>query len=315
VAGIVAVTFPYLTVTQAAADGPVICPAGQVPTTVPGTGTICVPATDPGGNGDPGGNDPGTGGPGACHDQSGEEIPCTKDGGGYNYVWFGPPRNCYAWRVEPPPPAGNPVWGGHDPSEGSIYTCDPTTCAVDPGCGGWFVPGGTQPPNPADLAQSALDQMRLATPTIHMAPSPPQMTYVGLETWLWMDSTQWKAMSLTVRAGATAVTVTAAPVRAWWDMGERAGQGATCSSAGRAWVRGMSTAEQTDCSYAYQRVSDFERSGAFPVTANLVYQVDWTCTGVCLTQAGTLGEVDGPPSTDAIRVGERQTVVTGGDPR
>lgn len=280
------------------------CPGGTTPTQA-GGGWICVPVTDPGGPGDPGGGDPGDGGPRVCHGPQGDVIPCTTSAGGYDYVWMGAPRYCYAWRVTPPPPAGNPAWEGHDPSEGSVYTCDVTACFLV-GCAGFFVPGNATPPNPADLARSALDRMRLASPNIHMAPQPPLMTYVGLETWLWMDPGQWDPLSLTVTAGATSVTVVAEPVAAGWDL--TAGS-TTCSSAGRPWVKGMSASEQTDCSYTFDQVSDRQPEGKFPVTSTLTYQVDWTCSGVCLTASGTLGRVDGLPGDAAIRVGERQSVV------
>jgi hypothetical protein len=148
--------------------------------------------------------------------------------------------------------------------------------------------------------------MKLATPKIHLAPQPPLMTYVGLETWLWVDAAQWSDLKLTVSAGPTSVTVTAKPVKAEWDL--TAGN-ETCTSPGRPWVKGMSSSEKTDCSYTFQRVSDFEPDGEFPVSSTLTYQVDWTCSGTCLIGSGTLGEVDGLPGTSAIRVGERQSVV------
>jgi len=303
---VVAVGFCLAVVPAAVAgdNGPPDCPDGTVPSN-PGGGWICIPVVTPGDPGDPGGGDPGDGGTG-CHDELGKEIPCTITAGGYDQVWFGPPRNCYAWRVDPPPPAGNPAWEGHDPSEGNIYTCDVTACALDPGCAGWFVPGNATPPDPRVLAQRALDRMKLATPKIHMAPQPPLMTYVGLETWLWMDAGQWSDLSLTVSAGPTSVTVVAKPVKATWDL--TAGS-TTCTSAGRPWVKGMSSAAQTDCSYTFQKVSDFEPDGQFKVTSTLTYQVDWVCSGACIVGTGTLGQVDGLPGVSAIRVGERQTVV------
>jgi len=80
---------------QAANADPVACPPGQTPTNIPGTGAICVPATDPGGGGDPGDGEPGGGGqPTGCHDELGNEIDCTITEGGYDQVWFGPPKNC-----------------------------------------------------------------------------------------------------------------------------------------------------------------------------------------------------------------------------
>lgn len=286
------------------ADG---CPPGQTQVgTDPNGNMICAVVTDPGQPGDPGDDDPGGGGSTVCHDNDGKVIPCSTSAGGYDYIWFGAPRNCYGWLVTPPPPAGNPVWGGHDPSEGNIYTCDVTACGVDAGCAGWFVPGGTTPPSPGEMAQSALGQMHLAVPDIHTAPQPPLRTYVGLETWLWMDPAQWDPLRLRVAAGATSVTVTATPVAATWDL---TGGSTTCTSAGRAWVKGMSSSEQTDCSYTFDRVSVGQPDGEFPLTSTLTYRVDWTCSGVCLQGSGTLGQVDGLPGNAAIRVGERQSVV------
>jgi hypothetical protein len=149
--------------------------------------------------------------------------------------------------------------------------------------------------------------MPLAKPTVNMAPEPPLMTYVGLPTWLWMDEGQWGNVTGSATAGSTTVTVVAEPVRVTWNLGDGV---ETCASAGREWRRGMSSAEQTDCAYAFQRVSDFEPGGVFEVRAIISYAVNWTCAGSCLAAAGTLGEVSGATSdVVAIRVGERQSVV------
>ena len=294
------------TVGIAAADGPPSCPDGTTPTDT-GEGWVCVPVVSPGNQGgeQEGGNTGNTGentggGPVTCHDPGGAKIPCTSDLG----VWFSK-YGCYANKQNPDP--GAPEWAGHDPSEGSAWLCnDPLD--MDPLY--FFVPNGGGPAptlvDPAVLAQGALDRMQLVTPDIRMAPQPPLMSYVGLETWLWMDPGQWDALDVTVTAGATSVTVTAAPVRATWDL--TAGS-TTCTSAGRAWVKGMNEYEQTGCSYTFDEVSDGQPDDAFPVSATLTYQVDWTCSGACMTPSGTLGEVDGVPGNAAIRVGERQSVV------
>lgn len=304
IAGVLSV----LAASPAVADS---CPPGEVPTSLPGTGTICIPVSDPGEPGEPGGHN---GGGGTCVDVNGNvtgtpgtEISCYSSAGGYSYVYLHPP-GCYAWKVAPPPPADNPVWGGHSPTEGSIWTCDPTACgdpSANGGCGGFFVEGDGIP-DPRVLAQEALERMQLAQPNIHMAPQPPLMTYVGLETWLWMDPGQWADIAETASAGNTSVTVVATPVEASWDL--TAGT-ATCPSAGRPWVKGMSSSEKTDCSYTFEKVSDFEADGQFKVTSTLTYQVDWVCSGACIAGSGTLGQVDGLPGVSAIRVGERQSVV------
>lgn len=231
----------------------------------------------------------------------GTEIPCTKDG----TVWFAS-KQCYA-----APTGISMPWQGH--TDGAVYLCMGIGASMGANMGPndyFWVPPGQIPAlvDPTALAQQALDQMSLAKPNIHLAPTPPQMTYVGLDTWLWMDQAQFTSLTNTVSAGGASVTVTAAPVRAAWDMGD--GSGTTCGDAGRPWAKGMTSAERTSCSYAYNRVSDFQPGGTYTVSTSLVYQVDWTCAGPCLARTGSLGEVDGPNSTSAIRVGERQTVVT-----
>ena len=247
------------------------------------------------------GDDPDGGGDGGCFSSPGHQIPCTRNGA----VWIDS-HFCYALNVSDVYPAGHPYWKGH--TDGSLWACWGIGPNMDPSVGPvfWLAEGGTPVIDPAVLAQRALDQMPLATPNIHMAPQPPLMTYVGLETWLWMDPGQWDPLTMTVSAGATSVTVVAEPVSAEWDL--TAGS-TTCTSAGRPWVQGMSSSEQTDCSYTFDQVSDGQADGEFAVSSTLTYQVDWTCSGVCLTGNGTLGEVDGLPGAAAIRVGERQSVV------
>ncbi|WP_344769938.1 hypothetical protein [Aeromicrobium panaciterrae] len=212
--------------------------------------------------------------------------------------------------MKPQPPVDSPVWSelGGDPSEGRIYTCGKPGIAATPTLI-YMVGGGI--PDPEDLARRALDQMQLATPDIHLAPQPPERTYVGLDTWLWMPAVQWATLRKSVTAGATTVTVTAVPKTAVWDMGPA---NKTCTSAGREWKFGkMQKGSTTGCSYKYTKVSDFQPDKKFRVTSTISYQVDWTCAGACLGNSGTLGRVNGLPGVAAIVVGERQSVVVGGD--
>jgi hypothetical protein len=172
----------------------------------------------------------------------------------------------------------------------------------------WWVEGGNTPPDPAQLARQKLKAMPLAVPRMHLAPQPPLLTYVGLPTWLWIDHDQWSDVTASVSVGATTVSVVAKPVEVGWDL--TAGT-VDCDSAGRPWVKGMSSNAETDCSYTFEKVSDFQPHRRFKVTAAITYQVDWTCTGTCIATKGTLGRVTGRPSETAIGVGERQTVVVG----
>ena len=283
---------------RAAADG---CPAGQVPQPSPYGGTICIPVEDPG---DPGGSVPGTEttGTATCTYQ-GNKIPCVTDQG----IWFSS-RQCYAKPADPQPGPDDPVWGGNDPTKGKMWYC---TNYQGPGTGGyWFyVSDGSTPAliDPGEVAQNALDEMPLQQPEVHLAPAPPLKTYVSLATWLWMTPGQYRRIAMTVTAGSTSVRVQAVPVRVEWEMGD--GSTETCHSAGRPWVRGMPEAVQTTCSHTYETTSESEPGGKFDIAATIFYQVDWTCTGACLSTAGTLGEVPGLPGTSAIAVGERQSVV------
>jgi hypothetical protein len=74
----------------------------------------------------------------------------------------------------------------------------------------------------------------------------------------------------------------------------------------------MTSRATTDCSYTFETVSNGQPRGAFAVSATLIYDVNWTCSGACLAGAGSLGEVDSLPGRTALRVGERQSVVVSG---
>jgi hypothetical protein len=280
------------------------CPPGTTPSQNPGGGYICVPVQDPGtpGGGASGGGSPGGGGGVPVCSYGGKTIPCVTGQG----VWFSS-QSCYAVMVSPPLPPTDASWKGRDPSKGDLWSCnmpDPIRLRLY-----FYVPGGAVPVlvDPGVLAERALGSMRLGVPVVGLAPSPPDLSYVGLETWLWMGRGQFRRLSLTVSAGGTSVRVVAVPVEAVWSMGD--GGSVVCGSVGRVWVVGMGDGEVTDCSYTYERVSEFESGGVFEVSARLRYRVDWTCSGACLQPSGSLGVVDGLPGRAAIRVGERQSVV------
>ena len=287
--------------TPAAADPPT-CPPGESPSEIPG-GWICIPVSDPG---EPGGEDPGDDGgdggtqPAGCFDGD-KAVPCNDEYGG---TWDAG-HGCYAFQVQPQPPAGSPLWEGHDPSEGSVWSCDYTVTI--PG-NSWFVPTGEDPLiDPAVLAQEALGRMKLENASAQIAPGPGFHTYVHVDNWLWLPEAQWHDLTETVTAGPTSVTVTAEPIRVDWNMGTET---ISCYDAGRVWIKGMTDAAKTTCSYAYESITNLT-GDKHSVSAQLVYGVTWDCDGACLTPNGDLGEIDAPagdPTT--IEVRQRQTVVT-----
>lgn len=80
-------------------------------------------------------------------------------------AWFPGAMNgagCNAFMLSPQPPAGDPMWEGHDPSEGSVWGCD-TDFANNGNT--FFVPNGEGPTvvDPAVLAQRALGRMKLVS--------------------------------------------------------------------------------------------------------------------------------------------------------
>lgn len=307
---VIALALPLLAVLpRALADGGSTCPPGTTPVSV-GSGVICVVVTDPGGPGGPGDPgdpaDPGGSGeqgqPAGCYKSDGTEVPCqTNDG----YWWSS--YQCYAAPYDAPP--GSPAWQGH--TDGSLWQCTrcrvagtSTTCNVQII---WTAPGQEPgPPSPEELATVALGQLRLATAQVRTAPEPPAATYIGVENWLWIPEAQWATLHRSVTAGATTVTVAAAPAEVSWTFGPET---TTCHGPGRAWVRGMTDAASTDCGFTFAESSADEPGGSFAITATIRYHVTWVCSGTCSTTGDDLGLIDAPVGTGSIRVLQRQTVV------
>lgn len=293
---LVAIFAPH---SAAFADGP-DCPPGTSPVQDAGGGWICIVVATPA---EPGGEEPGDDGgteQAGCFEGD-KEVSCNDEYGG---TWDAG-RGCYAFQVQPQPPAGSPLWEGHDPSEGSVWSCDYTVTIPETS---WFVPNGEDPLiDPAVLAQEALGRVKLENASAQIAPGPGFHTYVHIDNWLWLPEAQWHDLTETVTAGPTSVTVTAEPIRVDWDMGTEV---TSCYDAGRVWTKGMTDAAKTTCSYAYEWIEN-PAGDTHSVSAQLVYGVTWDCDGACLIPNGDLGEIDAPagdPTT--IEVRQRQTVVT-----
>lgn len=253
------------------ADG---CPDGTTPAPAPGGGVICIVVTDPGTPDDPGdGGTAPTGSGGGCHRDDGSPVTCVSEWGTWDDA-----HQCWAHSVDVP--ANDPVWGGHD--NGSIWMCaliDDTAPMVT-----WWVPPGAAPApvDPGELAQQAVGLLPLETAEVQTAPQSPDRSYVGVENWLWVPSSQWTTLTKTVSAGGTSVTVTARPDRVVWDMGPAT---TTCFSAGLAWASGMTDAAETTCGFTYSVTSRSQPD----LSARIQYQVDWTCAGCAPVTPGVSG--------------------------
>ncbi|MGB3762929.1 MAG: hypothetical protein WA966_06870 [Ornithinimicrobium sp.] len=150
---------------------------------------------------------------------------------------------------------------------------------------------------------------------IRMAPEAPFKSYVNLENWMWVPQGQWHDVVASVDAGTATVMITAVPTRVEWQMGD--GGARSCFDAGRKWQTSYGDAEQTSCSYTYDRpsITVATPEGAFPVQARFFYDVAWACAGACAEPGGSLGEYPAPPATADLVVSERQSVVVSGSYR
>ena len=110
------------------------------------------------------------------------------------------------------------------------------------------------------LASTALGLIPLAQADVHTAPAAPAATYVGVENWLWVPTGQWRTLTKSVNAGATTVTVTAAPSQIVWNLGPSS---ITCYDPGKPWVQGMTDVATTTCGYTYETTSDRPARRAF----------------------------------------------------
>lgn len=248
--------------------------------------------------------------PSKCHDiYSGAPTPCTEPNAG---VWFGQ-HNCYAFILEPQPPAGDPMWDGHDPSEGTVWGCD--TDFADTRTT-FFVVGRPPVVDAAGLALQLVERAPFEVADVRTAPDARFHTYVNVQNWVWVPASQWHEVSVSLTANGATVTLRATPSRLQVDMGDGA-RPLVCRSAGRAWRTGMTDAATTSCSYAYKKISTvnaagrYKADGRFTMQGRLYYAVAWTCTGNCSGAAGTLGEFPAPMGApQQMEVRQRQTVVT-----
>jgi hypothetical protein len=187
---------------------------------------------------------------------------------------------------------------------------------------GVFTPRPAQPaPDPAEaLAARALSQITLPTPTPSTAPPRNIVGLVGIATWLWIEPSQWTALSATAAAGGISVTATATPVRTVWDLGEGHGRRpVTCHGPGTPYRFGINDdAQRTWCSYTFTWASDDHRhddpntdtDDLYHAQASIVWNVGWQAsTG----RTGTLADMTTSTAFD-LSVGEIQAVVCSDTP-
>lgn len=225
---------------------------------------------------------------------------------------------CLPRIVDPPPPVGDPRWGGNDPSTGSVVFDD---------CSGRteyaFIPGPNPilarlaPPSAEDLAERAYKEIYIAPPILNLGPDRSKLA-VNLWTWLWTNDPG--PQTITVAAGGVSVTATATLTSVTWSLGEPAATGSayaagppvtiTCHGTGTAPPVNYNWKAEPPCGHKYTWMSTSERTGGtgkWPITATTTWTVTWQSnTGV--TGSGTLTAT----GTDALQIGEYRTVLVQG---
>ena len=277
-----------------------------------------IPGTS-GGPGDPvpapgeGGSSGGGGGPVAaqCIDDllhvPPAAVECTSD-----YGYWSNALDAYIQLVEPQPPVGSPVWAGH--TDGAIYRFSYAMDGTFPGTGGgefWSATppaGPAAPPDPAVLAQQAIDAMQLRAIEIGIVPetTPGSMGLIGLPTWMWVDQpteNTYGPISRTVAAGGVSVTATAEVGSIVWSMGD--GHSVTCTTTGTPYADSYGRQSSPDCGYTYTRTSAGQPGGAYTVAATSSWTVTWAGGG----QTGTIDDISFTQEAQ-VRIGELQVIQT-----
>lgn len=161
-----------------------------------------------------------------------------------------------------------------------------------------------RPADPGQLAKQALDRVPLPQPAMQMNPSAGGGALTNVETWLWIDPSQWQPVRASASAGGVTVTTTATPERVVFEMGN--GDTVTCGGPGTPYDPGRPAAGQsTDCSYTYRRSSAHQPGGRYLVTSRVFYRVGWSASGIAA--GGALGPVS-QTSSVRLRVAEIQAL-------
>jgi hypothetical protein len=230
-------------------------------------------------------------------------VPCTSKDGYWSNTY-----NCYIRAVDPQPAAGDPMWQGHQPGDGAVYTCyQPQTdmavylWAADP------PPNSGAGPAPRDVAQLAVKQMDLRAIDIGITPRPgaDSIGIVGMPVWMWAanpDAHTVGPATASASAGGITVSATARIQRITWDMGD--GNTVICSTADTPYQASYGNKKSPDCGHVYTTSSSSKPDQRFTVTATSDWVITWAGAG----QTGTI-RLNGLTRSVQIAVGEAQVLV------
>ncbi|GAA1860948.1 hypothetical protein [Myceligenerans crystallogenes] len=209
--------------------------------------------------------------------------------------------------ADPQPGPDSPFWAGHEPGDGAIYMCEgggiDNQFAGVPMTGYYWAADAPEvtPPDPAVLAQQAIDSMQFEPVDIGIAPydDGESIGLVGLPIWLWVanggDATG--PLTSTANVGDWSVTATARLDRIEYDMGD--GEVVTCHGPGTPYDESYGNTPSPDCGYD----AGYQTDGKKTVTATQFFTVTWQGIG----DGGTI-PVELPSSSTEITIGEMQVL-------
>lgn len=213
---------------------------------------------------------------------------------------------CYYKKADPQPPAGDPAWQGHKPGDGAIYQ---RSCPFG-FTGNQTLAQGyvwmAQPPtaaavDPAQLAQEAVDKMKLAGPDIASPRAAGKYT-VGVPLWMWVNqsATTYGPNTASASAGGVTVTATAQVTKIEWRVGD--GATVTCTGPGTPYNASAGMAGSPTCGHVYSDTSAGEPGGKYQITATSTWTINWQGGG----ENGQL--VETRQSQMQVAIGELQVV-------
>lgn len=283
----------------------------------PLTGQCKISVEVPGGDGGSGSTEPADDGPedsgsgASCYFDPSKQgvpgkagpVPCTSEYGNWNNT-----LNCYVEPADPPPPAGDPAWKGHEPGDGAVYNCfQPQTSLLTQT---WFAEppeGAAAGPSPREVAQMAIAKMNLSAIDIDITPEPGahRVGLVGMPVWLWAknpNNQTYGPTTASASAGGITVTATARVHAITWDMGD--GSTIECRTVGTPYEPTYGKSASPDCGHTYELSSAREPNQRYTVTATSEWVITWQGAG----QTGTI-RLNGLSRSVEIAVGEAQVLV------
>lgn len=168
--------------------------------------------------------------------------------------------------------------------------------------------GPDAPPSvsPQELAQQAFSRLKLPSLTVRTAPPRGRDGLVGLREFFWAERAGWRPLTQKAEAGGVWAEVTATPAHLVVKPGT--GESVTCDGPGTPFDFSRSPAAQdTSCTYLYQRSSAGMPGSAYQVTAEAVWTATWTGSG----GAGGALPSQTRSSSFPVRVAEGQALTQG----